>query len=335
MKHGLWILAAFLCTPVFGAEVMPPSPARYFNDYAGVVSAQTAERLNQQLEALEDQTTNQVVVAIFPKMQSDASIDDYTRRVAESWSVGQKDKSNGAVLFVFIEDRTMFLQVGDGLRSRLSDTRAKRIIDNDITPAFKRGDFDAGLSAGVAAIIAATRETPSEAGPVLAENPNPAPAPVRQDPRPTPSSPPFNPAPLPQHSNVHYRNTNFLAGVPCVFCMIVPVMVILAVLGAGQRRRGVMYSSHGSNILSGLPFGSILGRRRGGIWHGDSNGDGFFGGGGHRSSDGGFSGGGGRFGGGGAGGGFSGGSRHSGGGSSGRFSGGGGRFGGGGAGGKW
>ena len=90
-------------------------------------------------------------------MQSDSSIEDYTVRVAQAWKVGQKLKNNGAVLFVFVQDRKMFLQVGYGLEGALPDALAKQIIEYELKPAFKRGDFDGGLSAGVAAIIAATR----------------------------------------------------------------------------------------------------------------------------------------------------------------------------------
>jgi uncharacterized protein len=139
------------------AEVLPPVPPRYFNDYAGVTSADTAARLNQRLEDFERESANQILVAVYPKMQSDSSIEDYTVRVAQSWKVGQKLKSNGAVLFVFIQDRKMFLQVGYGLEGALPDALAKQIIEYDLKPAFKRGDFDGGLSEGVAAIIAATK----------------------------------------------------------------------------------------------------------------------------------------------------------------------------------
>ncbi len=151
------LLLALACSSAGAAEVLPPAPARYFNDYAGVVSANTAEHLNKTLEDFERESSNQILVAIYSKMQSDSSIEDYTVRVAQAWKVGQKLKNNGAVLFVFIQDRKMFLQVGYGLEGALPDALAKQIIEYDLKPAFKRGDFDAGLSAGVAAIIAATR----------------------------------------------------------------------------------------------------------------------------------------------------------------------------------
>src|SRR5262249_41597558 len=105
----------------------------------------------------EKETSNQILVVLYSKMESDSSIEDYTVRVAQSWRVGQKAKNNGAVLFVFVQDRKMFLQVGYGLEGALPDVLAKRIIEDEIKPRFKSGDFDGGLTAGVAAIIAATK----------------------------------------------------------------------------------------------------------------------------------------------------------------------------------
>lgn len=158
MKH-LCAILIFLgcCLSAFAAEVIPQAPTQYFNDYAGVVSPQVAAQLNQQLEDFERQTSDQIIVAVYPKMQSDSSIEDYTVRVARGWRVGQKVKNNGAVLFVFIQDRKMFLQVGYGLEGALPDALSKRIIDEQIAPRFKVGDYNGGLTAGVQSIIAATK----------------------------------------------------------------------------------------------------------------------------------------------------------------------------------
>ena len=136
---------------------MPPAPPAYFNDYAHIVSAGTAAQLNAVLEDHERQTSDQILVAIFPKMQSDSAIEDYTVRVAKSWQAGQTDKKNGAVLFVFVQDHKMFLQTGYGLEGALPDALCKRIIDEEIAPRFKAGDFDGGLTAGVTAILQATK----------------------------------------------------------------------------------------------------------------------------------------------------------------------------------
>jgi uncharacterized protein len=141
----------------FAAEVIPPAPTRYFNDYARVVSPATAERLNSMLEDFERESSSQIVVAVFPKMQSDSSIEDYTVRVARAWKAGQEQKNNGAVLFVFIQDRKMYVQVGYGLEGALPDAICKRIIEEQIAPRFKAGDFDGGLTAGVQSLIAAAK----------------------------------------------------------------------------------------------------------------------------------------------------------------------------------
>ena len=151
------ILALIWCCCASAAEVIPPAPAHYFNDYANIVSPATATRLNQTLEDFERQTSSQVIVAIYPKMQSDSSIDDYAIRVARSWRVGQKAKNNGAILFIFVQDHKMTIQVGYGLEGALPDSLCKRIIDSEIAPRFKGGDFDGGVTAGVNAIIAATK----------------------------------------------------------------------------------------------------------------------------------------------------------------------------------
>lgn len=159
-----WLAAAICLMLLLGAcwgaiagERIPPVPTHYFNDYAGVISSSTAEQLNQKLEEFERQTSSQILVVIYPKMESDSSIDDYTVRVAQAWRVGQKAKNNGAILFVFIQDRKMFLQVGYGLEGALPDATAKRIIEDEIKPRFRTGDYAGGLNAGVTAILAATR----------------------------------------------------------------------------------------------------------------------------------------------------------------------------------
>ena len=115
MKRFLAELLAVLSVTAFAGEVLPPAPKQFFNDYAHVVSSATAATLNKTLENFERETSSQILVAIFPKMESDSSIEDYTVRVAQSWKVGQNSKDNGAVLFVFIQNRQMFLQVGYGL----------------------------------------------------------------------------------------------------------------------------------------------------------------------------------------------------------------------------
>jgi uncharacterized protein len=169
-----WLFLLLLCAFGFGApcraaEVIPPVPAQYFNDYASVVSTSDADQFNRQLAQNERDTSNQIIVAIYPKMQTESDIADYTFRVKETWHVGQKGKNNGAVLFVFVQDHKLFIQTNYGLEGTLPDATCKNIIDQDITPRFKSGDYTGGIRAGVGSILAATKGEYKGSGSTVAE----------------------------------------------------------------------------------------------------------------------------------------------------------------------
>jgi uncharacterized protein len=139
------------------AEVMPPAPRDHFNDYAGIVNRDTATLLDAELTQFERDTSNQIVVAIFPRLQSDSSVEDYTVRVFQAWGVGKKGRDNGAVLFIFSQDRKLRIVTGYGLEGPLPDALCKRIIEDEITPRFRTGDFTGGVAAGTRAMMAAAR----------------------------------------------------------------------------------------------------------------------------------------------------------------------------------
>ena len=165
----LLLVVVFWACGALAAEVIPPAPKAYFNDAAGVTRPETARQLNQELEQFERDTSNQLVVVVYPKMQTDSSIEDYTVRIAQAWHVGQKKRDNGAVLFVFIQDRKMFIQVGYGLEGVLTDYLCSQIINNELKPRFRAGDFNGGLTAAVHAMIAATKGEYKGTGKTVAE----------------------------------------------------------------------------------------------------------------------------------------------------------------------
>lgn len=151
------LLVVLFSSCVIGAEVIPPTPKEFFNDYAKAISPQVARKLNDALTQFERETSNQILVAIFQKMPSDSSMEDYCQNVFRAWNPGQKDKNNGAILFVFLQDRKMRIQTGYGLEGALPDITCKRIIQDEIAPYFKKGLLDAGIATGVQAMIAATK----------------------------------------------------------------------------------------------------------------------------------------------------------------------------------
>ena len=152
------LLAAFglLVVQVFAANV-PAKPEHYFNDYASLIDAGTAQRLDQRLEDFERQTSNQILVVIYLSLPADSAVEDFTQDAFRAWKVGQQGRNNGAVLFVFVKDRKMRIQTGYGLEGALPDAICKRIISDEMAPRFQAGDFAGGMTAAVNAMIAATR----------------------------------------------------------------------------------------------------------------------------------------------------------------------------------
>jgi uncharacterized protein len=242
-------LASSLATASFATEVIPPKPAAYFDDYAGVVSKEAAVRLNEQLAQFERETSNQVVVAVFPKMESDSSIEDYTQRVAQAWGVGQKERRNGAVLFVFIQDRKMFIQVGYGLEGPLPDATAFDITEYQIKPHFRNNDYEGGLAAGIDSILKAIRGEYKGSGKTVTE----------------------------QHGN---------AGIPSFLFIIIFIIALILISRLMRRLGGYGYSSRAGGPIF-LPLGGGGGgwsSGGGGGFSGFSGGGGSFGGGGAGSS---------------------------------------------------
>ncbi len=153
------LLAVCLSQAVLAAaaDPLPAKPSQFVSDKAGILSAQTIATLNSRLEAFERDTSNQVIVATFPKVPDGFVLEDFSQRTAEAWGIGQRKDDNGVALFVFPKDRKTRIEVGYGLEGALPDILAKRIIENEMLPAFRAGNFDSGVSRGVNAILQATR----------------------------------------------------------------------------------------------------------------------------------------------------------------------------------
>jgi uncharacterized protein len=124
------------------------------NDYAGVIPAETRERIERRLEAYEKETTVQIAVLTVGSLDGEA-LEDYSMKVAETWKLGRKGKDNGVLLLVAQRDRKMRLEVGYGLEATLPDALCRRILDGVVRPRFRAGDYGGGVESGVDAVIAA------------------------------------------------------------------------------------------------------------------------------------------------------------------------------------
>jgi len=150
----LVLMLAALALPAAALEI--PRLTGHVNDRAGILSAQARLRIEQALSDFERSDSTQLVVLTIPSLEGE-SLEEYAIRVAQTWGIGQRGKDNGALLLVARDERKVRIEVGYGLEGRLTDLLAGRIVDYEIVPRFKAGDFDGGVTAGLAAMIEAVR----------------------------------------------------------------------------------------------------------------------------------------------------------------------------------
>ncbi len=133
---------------VFAATVaVPPAPQEYVTDNAHALSASAAQSISQELQSYYDATGNRIIVYV-DRTTGDTPLEDWTVNAAEKWKLrGANDK--GAVLFAFMQDHKVRIEVGYGLESSLTDADSSRIIRDTIVPRMRAGDVDGAIAGGV------------------------------------------------------------------------------------------------------------------------------------------------------------------------------------------
>jgi len=235
------------------ADVLPPS-GQWVTDEAGMLSSAQRGALSRKLSDYADSTSTQIIVVTLPTLGG-ADPGFYATELGQQWGVGQEGRDNGAVVLVSRDDRQLFIATGFGLEGAIPDAIASRIIRNEITPAFRRGEYYAGLNQGVDAMMAAA------AGEYTAER----------------SASGSSGSPVPS-----------LIFMIIIFFLIARSASRSGSSGPGRRRRG----RGGAEMFI---LGSMMGsgsRRGGGGFGGGGFGGGGFGGGGFSGGGGGFGGGG-------------------------------------------
>jgi uncharacterized protein len=259
--NGLWrwllLLLLAIAAPA-SAQDFPKLTGRVV-DAADLLTNDQEAALTQKLQALENSTHRQLVVATVPDLQG-YPIEDYGYKLGRAWGIGQKQANNGVILLISKNDKKIRIEVGYGLEPILTDAYSGEIIRDQITPAFKQGDFAGGINAGVDAIAQQLQAPPEEQEKRVQQ------AVARQ-------------------TNAHHSSGSF---VPLIFWAIILLFIVIPAIRG--RRYGRRFGSRWPVVIWGPGLG--------GGWGGGSSGGGwggFSGGGG-----GGFSGGGGSSGGGGA-----------------------------------
>jgi uncharacterized protein len=155
---GLCLAALLAHGDVAGEVAVPPLTARVI-DLTGTLSGGAVNRLEGELAGLEAKKGSQLAVLIVPTTQPE-EIEQYGIRVADQWKLGRKGVDDGAILIVAKDDRRVRIEVGYGLEGALPDATANRILDETIKPHFKLGDYDGGVEAGIAQMIAVVSGEP-------------------------------------------------------------------------------------------------------------------------------------------------------------------------------
>ncbi len=160
--------ALLLLLLTFGSHALaaepkfPPLTGRVVDD-AGILDASTTSQLTDMLASHETATGQQLVVVTLGSLQG-FTIEDYGYQLGRYWGIGQKGTNTGALLIVAPKEHKVRIEVGYGLEGTLTDAISRTIIENDILPNFKRGDFNAGVLAGTKSILSVLGGNSADAG---------------------------------------------------------------------------------------------------------------------------------------------------------------------------
>lgn len=133
----------------------PPNPPKLVVDYGDMLKPEEEAYLEQKLVQYEDTTSTQISIVTMPNVPGGYDYSDYAERLAEKWKVGQKDKDNGILIFIPVEERKIWIAVGYGMEPFVPDATARLIIERIIIPEFKTGEVLKGLDKGTDAIMLA------------------------------------------------------------------------------------------------------------------------------------------------------------------------------------
>lgn len=154
LRFGLFGLALVLVLWLFPAEAQPTFPelTGRIVDNAQLLSPADRTALDAELKALEDKSSDQLVVVTLPSLQG-YTIEDYGYQLGRHWGIGTAKLNNGVLLIVAPNERKVRIEVGRGLEPTLTDALSKIVIDNAILPRFRAGDFTGGIKDGVGDIV--------------------------------------------------------------------------------------------------------------------------------------------------------------------------------------
>jgi uncharacterized protein len=147
-----WLVAAL--APAWAQDLLPvPALTARVIDQTGTLQPAQRAALEAKLAAFEQAAGPQIVVLMVPSTQPE-DIAAYAYRVADAWKIGRREVGDGLLIVVAKNDRRVRIEVAKALEGAVPDLAARQIIDRQITPAFRAGDFAGGLERAADALMA-------------------------------------------------------------------------------------------------------------------------------------------------------------------------------------
>jgi len=151
-----FLLLLLFSPALFAQEIVPipPAPTHWVTDTANFLRPDDVDKLDARLRLYQEQTQRQLIIWI-GKTTGDVPIEDWANEAFEKWRIGRKGIDDGLALFIMTDDRKLRFEVGYGLEPDVPDLRAKRILDDIVTPGFRAGDPAGALNQAMEAVAMA------------------------------------------------------------------------------------------------------------------------------------------------------------------------------------
>jgi len=160
MKNILIVYFLLIFTTFKAQLPSKPNPIRYYNDFTseGFLSNEESSLIEEKLKTFKEETSNRIVVVVIDDLNGfEAS--DFATKLGAAWGIGDKNKDNGIVFLIKpTEKRTTFISIGRGLDGIISDGTTKRIIDFEVNPSFKSGNYYEGVNDGIDVLMSLAKK---------------------------------------------------------------------------------------------------------------------------------------------------------------------------------
>ncbi|KYC37297.1 hypothetical protein WA1_47650 [Scytonema hofmannii PCC 7110] len=163
LKPSFWasLFSSILCLCPLSSLALTvqevPNPRKdyggWVTDMAGILSNETETQLNQMISQLEAKKGVEIAVVSVPKTAPADSPKKFATELFNHWGIGKKGQNNGVLFLISVGDRRVEIETGNGVEAILPDAKVGNIIDTQIIPKFKKGDFEGGTLAGTKALV--------------------------------------------------------------------------------------------------------------------------------------------------------------------------------------